>query len=389
MKTKVASICLKSAAVALFLLACKKQDPVPHQEISGPSLPETPYDYNFSFNDNIATLGRVMFYDKNLSLNGSVACGNCHQQDKAFCDNLQFSTGLKSGQTGRNSPSIFAKPGKMFWDGRARDLNDLVLRPVKNHVEMNFEDLNALAKRLSGIGYYQKLFEKSFPNQPIDSNRIKTALAEFLKNFRFMSNRFLESKNDPHALSASEQIGKDIFFGKGNCSKCHILDDPNNPPSSGGWGSSVDPSTPVFNTGLEMTYKDNGFGNVTGKSSDYGKFVVPLLFNIAYTAPYMHDGRFKTLEEVVEHYNSGVYAHENLDLRLRDLGALNNVSAQEQFTALDQNKNGEIEPEEIRQYPPLRLNLSTSEKKSLVDFLKTLSDPSILTDKKFSDPFVN
>jgi cytochrome c peroxidase len=373
-----------AAALVLWLAACRKPEkmPVSDSYSSAPVLPETPYHYSFSVNDNAAALGRVLFYDKNLSLNNTIACASCHQQSKAFCDNLQFSTGLNDGKTARNAPSVFAKSGRMFWDGRAFNLSQLVLMPVKNHVEMNFGDLNALASKISSISYYPDLFKKAYPGMAIDSTTIRSALTQFIINFNFSQNRFNTSRKNPGTLTAEELIGKNIFFGNGNCSKCHHIENPDS-SSGGGYGFTDED----HNIGLDVEYSDNGIGNISHNPADNGKFMMPVLLNVEYTAPYMHDGRFKTLEDVVEHYNSGIQAHPNLDLNLRDLGALSNLDPLSLLNALDKNNNSFIDPEEISQFPPRRLNLSDAEKKGLVSFLKTLSDPSVFTDKKFSNPF--
>jgi cytochrome c peroxidase len=373
-----------TAVMAAWFTACRKPEksPVSDSYSSTPLLPESPYHYPLATNDNAAALGRVLFYDKNLSQNNTVACASCHQQSKAFCDNLQFSTGLNDGKTARNAPSVFAKSGRMFWDGRASGLTQLVLMPVKNHVEMNFGNLDALAEKIASISYYPDLFKKAYPGLAIDSNTIRAALSEFIFNFNFSQNRFNSSRNNQTTLTAQELLGKNIFFGNGNCSKCHHVENPDS-SSGGGYGFTDED----HNIGLDLEYSDNGVGSISHDPADNGKFMMPVLLNVEYTAPYMHDGRFKTLEDVVEHYNSGIQAHPNLDINLRDLGELSNLDPASLFKALDKNNNFIIDPEELSPYPPRRLNLSDAEKKGLVSFLKTLSDPSVFTDKRFSNPF--
>lgn len=383
--------------IIISVISCKKYELKNNVDseayASTPTLPESVENYVNSNNDNAATLGRVLFYDRNLSLNNSVACGSCHQQAKAFCDNLQFSVGLEDQKTPRNSPSLFAKSGRMFWDGRATNLSDLVLRPIQNHVEMKFENLADLSKKILSLDYYAPLFQKAFGSDVIDSSRIRMALAEFLRNFDFSNNKFSRSVNGQYALNASEQLGKSVFFGKGKCSNCHHIESQSFNPfdslKAGGYGFTDQD----FNIGLETNYDDNGLGVATGDPSNNGKFMVPVLLNVEYTAPYMHDGRFKTLEEVVEHYNSGIQNHPNLASELRDFEKISNLSEQEQLAMFDLNRDGEISEDEseaaLSSMPPLKLNLNPGEKKSLVDFLKTLSDPSIFTDKKFKNPFTS
>jgi cytochrome c peroxidase len=385
MKTKFTFLGL---LIVIAIISCKKNNPSDSMDESysaTPLLPEVQDNYTQSSNDAMATLGRVLFYDRSLSLNNSVSCGSCHQQSKAFCDNLQFSVGLEDQHTSRNTPSIFAKTGRMFWDGRASSMQDLVLRPIKNHVEMKFENLEALAAKVAKISYYPELFNKAFGNTFIDSSRIKLAISEFLRNFNFSDNKFNRTEKSMERLSASENLGKTVFFSKGKCSTCHHIESQNTFMDSTKTGYGF--TNMEFNIGLDQVYSDNGTGAITRNSSQDGKFMVPVLLNVEYTAPYMHDGRFKTLEEVVEHYNSGIQNHPNLDAELRDLSKFENMSENELMAALDLNKNGVLESSEIATIPPARLNLTDAEKKGLVAFLKTMSDPNIFTDARFRNPF--
>jgi cytochrome c peroxidase len=389
MKTKLSISLTSFLLIALAIVSCRKThfQPDSGNTSSEPILPENPYNYARSANDHKATLGRVLFYDKALSLNNSVACASCHQQSKAFCDNKQFSTGLEDVQTPRNSPSIFSKNGRMFWDGRASNLNDLVLRPVKNHVEMKFENMKALTDKILRIGYYQELFQKAYGSVQIDSILIQDALAEFLKNFNFSSNKFSRVEQRMDAFNASEKLGRDLFFGKAKCSRCHDIESRSNFNDSLNVGGGYGVTDHSFNIGLDREYADNGNGVITGRQEDNGKFMIPVLLNVEYTAPYMHDGRFKTLEDVVEHYNSGVQEHPNLDFRLRELGDLSNMADFQIIQKMDLDKNGFVDAQEMQQFPPQKLGLTVNEKRNLVDFLKTLSDPSIMKEVKFSNPF--
>ncbi len=396
MKTKISLLLILS--MVIIVVSCKKnetlKDEANEKYSSTPVLPATPDNYTSSGNDRLATLGRVLFYDRALSLNNSVSCASCHQQTRAFCDNLQFSPGLENQQTSRNTPSIFAKSGRMFWDGRADNMSNLVLKPIKNHVEMRFEDLNQLASKISKINYYPALFAGAFGDDYIDSSRVRQALAEFIKNFNFSNNRFARHQKNQATLNASETLGKLMFFGKARCSNCHHIESNSlvgpifdSTSTGGGYGFTDDD----FNIGLDKVYADNGIGSISNQVSDNGKFMVPVLLNIELTAPYMHDGRFKTLEEVVEHYNSGIKNHPNLDIFLRDIDLENldnGITEQQLLTAFDSNHNGQLDELEIQNIPPVKLNLSDAEKKGLVDFLKTLTDPAILTDAKFKNPFV-
>jgi cytochrome c peroxidase len=313
----------------------------------------TSADFPVSHNDHLAMLGRVLFYDKELSLNKNVSCGTCHNQANAFTDNKQFSPGTDNRVTDRNTPSIFSKNGRLFWDGRAFSLEDLSLRPVRNKVEMGIDNVGALVGRISSIDYYQDLIKKAFPNSPrIDSNMLKTAIAEFLRNFNFSDNKFHRSEMGNDVLTSSEELGRELFFGKAQCSNCHHI------TQDFGMNQGYGFTDESHNIGLDVSNPDKGVGAVTRVTQDEGEFMMPVLLNVALTAPYMHDGRFKTLEEVVDHYDTKIKNNPNLDPLLR-IGS-----------------------------EPRKLNLTPTEKKGLVDFLKTLTDEKILTDSRFSDPFV-
>lgn len=393
MKTKIALSTLAVLVTLMVAISCKKnENQLEGTSSSTPELPSTPYNYRASQNDHLASLGRVLFYDKNLSLNNSVSCGSCHQQNRAFTDNQQFSTGLENVKTPRNTPSLFARSSRMFWDGRAGSMSDLVLRPIQNHVEMRFENLKQMAEKVAAISYYRPLFDKAFSaGAKIDSLRIQQALTEFLNNFNFSNNKFSKSREGGAQLTASEKLGELIFLNKGQCSNCHHIENENNiffpggdtlNGSGGGYGRTNE----SHNIGLDMVYADNGVGAVSKNSFENGSFMIPVLLNVEFTAPYMHDGRFKTLEDVVEHYNSGIKNHPNLDFRLRSVD-FENMSDEEILTRLDVNHDGQVDQAEMGNIPPMRLGLTQAEKKGLVDFLKTLSDPSILIEQKFSNPF--
>jgi cytochrome c peroxidase len=345
---------LSIAVAAVVTVSCRRENPSNPANESDmvPALPEKTVDYPQSQNDNLATLGRVLFYDKQLSLHNNLSCGSCHQQQYAFSDNKATSEGTDGIRGKRNTPIVFPKSSKLFWDGRANSLNDMVLRPVEEPVEMN-QTLERVVTKIRNLDYYKRLFAIAFPAvaQP-DTTHIRAAIAEFVKNFGLSNTKFVRADKGQDQLTAEENLGKDLFFGKAKCSNCHQL----NPNAVNAYYSS---GTVHHNIGLDEVYSDNGVGAITHNDADNGAFMMPILLNIEYTAPYMHDGRFATLEEVIEHYNSKVKNHPNLDRFLKDY-------------------NGQ----------PIRLHLTDAEKASLVSFLKTLSDPSLLTDPKFSDPFI-
>lgn len=313
--------------------------------------------------NEVATLGRVLFYDKKMSINNTIACGSCHLQSKAFSDVGDVSSGFKGSKTTRNSMAIVnpVLTNNLFWDSRSKSLMDMVLKPVQNHIEMGMEDLTFLAKKLKQTDYYPALFKKAFGTEGVDETKINTALMQFLASMVTHNSKFDEGMKTKFAnYNALELTGKDLFMSERlSCTKCHtgvnfsLGDDqsPDNPYGGGGSFSSFGTGAQgTANVGLDMVYKDNGRGE--------GKFKIPSLRNIELTAPYMHDGRFKTLEQVVEHYNNGIQAHPSLDANLKD-----NTGA------------------------PRRLNLSPIEKTALIAFLKTLTDNVYTSDVKYSDPF--
>lgn len=306
--------------------------------------------------DNGATLGRVLFYDKQLSANNTISCASCHDQSKSFSDPDKLSTGFEGGLTGRNSMSLanarFYENGRFFWDERAATLEDQVLMPIQDHVEMGLT-LTELEEKLNRSPQYKILFNRAFGDAIATSRNISLALSQFVRSMVSYQSKFddgLMQTNDPRPnfpnFTASENRGKQLFFSpQTNCAQCHR--------------SAAFVGDGARNNGLDLELTDLGVGGVTNRNNDLGEFKAPSLNNIAFTAPYMHDGRFATLEQVIEHYNSGVQNTPNLDNRLRQ-----------------ENR-------------ARRLNLSNQDKQALKDFLLTLTDHTFLSDEKFSSPFKN
>ena len=301
-----------------------------------------------------ATLGRVLFYDKRLSTNMTVSCSSCHQREHGFSDPRRFSAGFDGGLTGRNSMGLsnarWYQRRHFFWDERAATLEDQVLQPIQNAVEMGMT-LGALTNRLAAEPYYTNLFTRAFGTPAVTSDRISRALAQFVRSIVSTRSKFDAGAASGFAnFTTQENQGRQIFNGVGNCAACHGTD-------------NFVPGPNINNNGLENPYVDKGLGGITGRVQDEGLFKVPSLRNIELTAPYMHDGRFATLEEVVEFYNSGVVNHPNLSPPLRN------------------------PPGGPGGGQPRRLNLTAAQKAALAAFLKTLTDTSVTTDEKFSDPF--
>ena len=369
--------------------------PLPDEVTAALDLPESPYSYadvalpphfNTGFvrdmdntpadnpiTDTGATLGRVLFHDTTLSANGTVACASCHLQEHAFADPVELSLGFEGGHTGRNSMSLidarYYRNGRFFWDERAATLEDQVLMPIQDPVEMGLT-LEQLVERVSAQDYYPYLFEQAFGDPEVTADRISRALAQLVRSMVSYRSRFDEALAAAGAIeaelpgfTAEENQGKDLFLGRAGCAACHLDSGPPGPgPRRNQAIFFIDRAT---NNGLDPAadIEDTGVFEVTGDPRDEGSFKSPSLRNVALTAPYMHDGRFATLELVVDHYNSGVQAHPNLDRRL----AVPNSNPPE----------------------PRRLNLTPAESAALVAFLETLTDEALLADPKYADPFLH
>jgi len=304
----------------------------------------------------VFTLGRVLFYDKHLSVNASISCASCHKQALAFSDNVQFSKGFENRFTLRNSLPIqnidpfMGDSVKLFWDGREKFLQTMVLKPILNHVEMGMGNEADITERVRNTPYYHDLFDKAFGVADITAENISIALSNFVSSIKSSHTRFDKSIFNGIPLSAIEQQGEQLFFTKYNCNGCHKTEEP------GFYGTH---EGGFVNIGLDNNYADNGRYNVTHNPADIGKFTVPDLRNVALTAPYMHDGRFSSLEEVLNHYSHGIANHPNLDERLKD--AYGNAA---------------------------QMNISEQEKTAIIAFLNTLTDFTMISDHNFSDPFV-
>ncbi len=360
-------------SVALVIQSCQSDETPLAKEIYL-DLPTTTDTYFTNSNNDIPTLGRVLFYDRQLSINNSVSCASCHKQEKAFSDNVAFSRGYKSTLTTRNSMPIqnlqtffvgfdsFSNeslifdrgfgpnfPGvSLFWDGREHNLGTMVLKPIVNHVEMGVRDLDVLAAKLQAIPYYQDLFQKAYGTSEVTPNKISEALSMFSMSITSRNTKFDRARQGIDRLSALEERGRQLFIEVYECNACHQTENPTGYIQAGTFA----------NVGLQSEYEDNGVGQVTGSQFDAGRFKIPSLRNVALTGPYMHDGRFETLEEVIEHYSIGIQDHPNLDPRLTD-------------------GNGE----------PKIFNISEYDKKAIVAFLGALTDQEMISAKKFSNPF--
>ena len=390
-------ILVLSAFVLGLFLACKKPaSNIPNEFLNdAPTLPATAYDYagrlnTFnqlrsqplqSLNNDVATLGRVLFYERKLSANNMVSCGSCHEQSKAFTDGQRFSTGLAMAKTPRNTPMVCntVLQSHFFWDGREDTLRNMVTKPILNHIEMGVSDLNLVVPELEATPYYATLFEKAFGDSKISSERIAMALEQFVNSIvSYQNRRDQELSHAPFAqlYTLDERVGRQLFMNSLPCASCHNSDD-----LQFGWSGSQ-----FMNIGLDEHYTDKG-AQFTGSTSE-GFFKVPSLRNVALTAPYMHDGRFKTLEEVIDFYSKNIQAHPDLSFNLQsgwkggiffptfmDDPEVNMLATVKTNSGI--GKFGE----------PLRFELSDYQKKCLVAFLKTFTDVNLISNPMYSDPF--
>jgi cytochrome c peroxidase len=360
-------------AVVVFT-SCKKESLPYKYESQQLNLPATAYNYRSpqlpahmasvsaklsqKVTDHGATLGRVLFYDTKLSLNNKVACASCHFQENAFSDVSKFSTGFDGLKTSRNASAIVnpIESGAFFWDGRENDLKSMVLKPIENHIEMGLDNFEAMEKKISSSDYYAPLFEQAFGDKTVTTDRIADAMQQFLNSMVSGNSKVDASKptgwgaGDPLVFNGEELAGMNLFFGKAGCANCHN--------TIGAFDFNGGAAQARFeDIGLEEVYTtDLGMGE--RQPGMEGMFKVPQLRNVALTAPYMHDGRFATLKDVVNHYNEGIQESKNLGWALR-------------------GGDGKA----------IRLNLSEGEKDQLVAFLGAFNDNTFTSDPKFSNPF--
>jgi len=304
-----------------------------------------------------------------------VSCGSCHLQSAAFADVAKFSNGFENAKTLRNTPAIVnaGTQTSYFWDMRESNLSAMVTQPIGNHIEMGLDQPEYILAKLKKLPYYESLFTNAFGSAEITMDKVGAALSNFVASMASVQTKYDAVAMGQTAFTEEEQRGKDLFFMELPCSSCHGGE------NFSGWGSMTQ------NIGLEMDYEDNGEPGtdwMTGKDRD-GWFKVPSLRNVALTGPYMHDGRFATLEEVIDFYNEGIQPHEQLSFMLRE--GWNGGGGI--FTPFE----GDFIPgvgDSSSVIQPLKLQLNSDEKRALIAFLKTLSDEKISSDVKFSDPFV-
>jgi cytochrome c peroxidase len=297
-----------------------------------------------------ALLGRYLFYDPVLSRDSSISCASCHKQEFAFADGgRKFSKGIDGELMKRNTMPLFnlAWYPNLFWDGRAASIETQVFQPVSAHNEMDL-DWKLAAIRINRNTFYKKQFETVFGNQKIDSVLIAFAIAQFERTLISYRSKY-DGMTQRKAFFTHDEAEGFVFANdmtKGDCLHCHTTD-----------GNALGTTGKFSNNGLDKILPlDGGRGAITGKQQEWGQFKIPSLRNVALTAPYMHDGRFETLREVIDFYSEGVHPGKNVDSKM---------------TAA---KNGGV-------------HLTPIEKEQLLAFLLTLTDSAFISDERFSNPW--
>jgi len=345
----------------LLLFSCKK-DKV--NSVPTPYVLEIPSHFPNMIipEDNPMTvdgveLGRALFYEKKLSGDNSMSCATCHAPQLAFQDANATSVGI-DGQFGNRNSMALINLGwntSFFWDGRSKTLEEQIIEPVIDPVEMHTTWLNVVGKLQADVKYRNSFF-KAFNTSQIDSTDAAKAIAQFIRTlisgtskfdvmYKFENNLTLSANEIliHQTVTPSEWAGYDLFksLNGADCFHCH-----NGPLMQ---------VHKFSNNGLDATFSDIGRGGVTGLSNDNGKFKVPTLRNIALTAPFMHDGRFATIDEVINHYSHGIQMSSTIDPLIEFAG------------------QGGVQ-------------LDAQEKDLLKQFLLTLTDSSFINNPSFKEP---
>jgi cytochrome c peroxidase len=332
---RVLHISLFTVLVGFAFLACIADKGDPKLDIP-PHFPAMNYPENNQLSEDRVELGRKLFYDPVLSRNNDISCASCHKQSLAFADTAAISPGTEQRLGNRNAPTL-ANVGynpTVLFDGFLETLEKQILVPIQEHSEMDF-NIVEVAKRMKADPIYVAMSKKAYNREP-DAFVITRSISAFERTLISSHSKYDAFLQGKKKLNAAETRGKNLFFDRLYCSQCH-----------GGFNFT---DFSVRNNGLFPIYADSGRMRVTQLETDRDMVKVPTLRNIALTAPYMHDGRFKTLRDVLHHYESGGGKHPN--------------------------KSNIIQP----------FTLTEAEENDLISFLKTLTDKQFITDKRFSKP---
>ncbi len=336
--------------LALLLLpigACSKKKSEPEPTSTTPFTVTIPLGLNDDLmvpENNPLTaekvaLGRMLYFDPRLSADGTVSCASCHHPDKGWSDALPISQGIRAQNGTRNAPTVINSTYmfSQFWDGRAPTLEEQAKGPIINPVEMGMEAHDLAVTNIKKVPGYQPLFQKAFGEGPNIEN-ITQAIASFERTILGGNSKFDRFQNgDENALNAEEKLGKELFFGKANCTRCHV------------GATFSDSQFHNLGVGMKQEKPDLGRFEITKKEADKGAFKTPALRDISRTAPYMHDGSQTTLEEVIEFYDIGGEKNPYLDPQMKPLG----LSAEEKkalvafMKALDSEPYPQVEKPQL------------------------------------------
>ncbi len=293
-------------------------------------------------------LGKTLFFDPLLSKDNSQSCASCHNPDKAFTDGNQFSEGVDGIKGTRNVMPLFNLAWnfdeRFAWDGKELSIERQAFEPVRNPIEMHSKWADVIQK-LQQHSDYPTLFQQAFGTTTIDSVLVTKAIAQFERTLISGNSKFDQYLLGNEELTSEELNGFNVFMdeNRGDCFHCHGSD--NNPL----WTDNQ-----FHNNALDATFSDLGLGRVTGDPNDNGKFKTPSLRNLEFTAPYMHDGRFTTIDEVIEHYSEGLKVSPTVDPLMKKV-----------------NDGG--------------VQLTAQDKADLKAFLLTLSDYEFISNPKFAE----
>jgi cytochrome c peroxidase len=346
-------------AMLVLFSACTKDKvgyiPTPYTLDVPSHFPSMPIPADNPMTEEGVELGRYLFYEKRLSGNGMMSCATCHGATTSFSDSAKYSTGIDGIQGNRNAMALvnLGWDSFFFWDGRATTLEQQILEPVPNPIEMHLAWPEAI-KKLKSDTYYRNQFYKAFGAVDFNETHVAKAIAQFIRTmisgkskfdvmYKIENNLPLSSWDQSAQITNEEWAGYDLFksLNGADCFHCH-----NGPLMR---------VAKFSNNGLDAVFSDFGRNLVTNNPSDLGKFKVPTLRNIALSAPYMHDGRFKNLDEVIEHYSSGIHMSPTIDPLI-------------EFA----NQGG--------------VQLDAQEKQLLKTFLLTLTDFNFVNNPSFQDP---
>ena len=343
--------------VLFLLLGCSNKEeeqyvPVPYnlkipqlfkEKLIAPIIPSN----NPLTNEGVA-LGKKLFFDKILSGDETQSCATCHIPKKAFTDSQQFSIGIDGKSGTRNAMPLFNLAWnfdeRFNWDGKEFGLEKQAFEPVTNPIEMH-ANWKTIEQKLQNHAEYPVLFQQAFGTSKIDSTLVTKALAQFERTLISGNSKFDQFLRGETTLTPEEQNGFNVFMeeSRGDCFHCH--GNQNNPI----WSDNQ-----FHNNGLDSSFTDLGLGAVTGDPNDNGKFKTPSIRNLAFTAPYMHDGRFATLEQVINHYSEGLQPSTTIDPLMKKV-----------------NQGG--------------VKLSVKDKSDLKSFLLTLTDFDFINNPDFQD----